>query len=212
MKSTILFLALVILTGCSSVLLKYHGKVYKTTLIENQHWMAENLATNRYRNGRKIPFIESPWVWKDLYTPACGYYGNDTVKLRKYGMLYNWYAVEKGKLCPYGWRVASNTDWDLLEKSLGGNQRAGGRMKAAKGWSSKDVSGDDAGFNAMPGGYRLNEDFNEGDAAIWWSSTPVDKEWVLGRRIQYASTEIYTTLNNRQNGFSVRCVSRKKSK
>jgi uncharacterized protein (TIGR02145 family) len=209
----LLFLVLLIATaGCSKDILKYHGKNYNVIQAGGQYWTAENLATRSCRNGKKIPFIESPDVWKDIETPGCGYYNNDPAMLRKYGMLYNWYAVENGKLCPLGWRVASNDDWINLEASLGGNLIAGGKMKSLAGWKGKHISADDIKFNALPGGYRLNEDFLEGFAAIWWSSTPVDADWVWGRRIDYDNAELLNTVNNRQNGFSVRCVSTKKPK
>jgi len=209
MQKLFLLVTLILLTGCSKYLLKSNGKNYKVIQAGDQYWMAENLATRTYRNGQKIPFIESPDVWKDIETPGCGYYNNDPTMLRKYGMLYNWYAVETGKLCPPGWRVASNDDWVKLETSLGGHLRAGGKMKSVTGWKGKHVSADDINFNALPGGYRLNEDFMEGFAAIWWSSTSVDDQWVWGRRIDYDSAELLNTFNNRQNGFSVRCVKKK---
>jgi uncharacterized protein (TIGR02145 family) len=212
MKSAVFLVLLSLLAGCSNEFVKYHGHQYKVIKAEYQYWMAENLATNTYRNGQKIPFIKTAFDWKDVETPGCGYYNNDTSMLRKYGMFYNWYAVETGKLCPFGWRVASNDDWNNLEKILGGSLRAGGKMTSVAGWEGKHVSADDIGFNALPAGYRLNEDFIEGHAALWWSSTPVDNKWVWGRRIDAGNTELMNTLNNRQNGFSVRCVRTKKVK
>jgi uncharacterized protein (TIGR02145 family) len=206
MKSTIFLFLLLVFSGCSKSILTYHGKHYKIILAGNQYWMAENLATGSYCNGKKIPLITDYFKWTELNTNGCCYYNNDTAMLRKYGMIYNWYAVETGKLCPLGWRVASNDDWLNLEKTLGGQLRAGGKLKSVSGWKGQHVSGDDIGFNALPGGYRLNEDFIKGYASIWWTSTPVDDQWVWGRRIDYQSTELLNTLNNRQNGFSVRCV------
>lgn len=212
MQKQFLLLLLLLLTGCSRDILKFHGQNYKVIKAGNLYWMAENLSSGSYRNGQKIPFIESADLWKDIETPGCGYYNNDPAMLRKYGMLYNWYSVETGKLCPLGWRVASNADWVNLENFLGGHLRAGGKMKSINGWDGKHVSADDINFNALPGGYRLNEDFMEGSAAIWWSSTAVDNQWVWGRRIDFDSAELLNTLNNRQNGFSVRCVSTSNAK
>ena len=212
MKYVIFLTLILIFAGCSKSILRYHNRQYKIIRVSDQQWMADNLATDTYRNGNKIPLITDYKIWTGLYTPGCGYYNNDSTMLLKYGMVYNWYAVETGKLCPYGWRVATNDDWLYLEKLLGGHLRAGGKMKSISGWKGNHVSADDIGLNALPGGYRLNEDFSEGFAAIWWSSTPVDNQWVWGRRLDYDVSELLNTLNDRQNGFSVRCIGNKKVK
>jgi methyl-accepting chemotaxis protein len=35
-----------------------------------------------------------------------------------YGRLYNWYAVNTGKLAPVGWHVPTDDDWTILENYL----------------------------------------------------------------------------------------------
>lgn len=212
MKIILLLALLSLFPGCTNQFLKYHGKRYDVIKAGERYWMAENLATSIYRNGKKIPLINDTNIWTETYTPACGFYNSDSARLEKYGMLYNWYAVSTGELCPGRWRVASHEDWNKLEESLGGSLYAGGRIKAAEGWKGKHVSGNDIGFSAMPGGFRLNEDFSEGYTAIWWTSTAVDENWVWGRRLGNDSNELANTLNNRQNGFSVRCVRDRKAK
>lgn len=233
-----IIVALLLMSGCSRIYysdggreISYHGDHYKIIKVGDQYWMSENLATKTYRNGKKIPFISDYKIWPELNTPGCGYYKNDTTFLRKYGMLYNWYAVNNGKLCPAGWRVPSHEDWNRLEENLGGQSRSGGKMKAVSGWKGKHVSGDDVGFNALPGGYRLNDDFLEGYDAIWWTSTLADTRYfqksnideayrslagsntyIWGRKISYNSTTLFSTMNLRENGFYVRCVKGKKEK
>jgi uncharacterized protein (TIGR02145 family) len=239
MKANIFLSLLFLLTGCSNRLfmsqnnqkLVYHKKEYGVILAGDQYWMSENLASKTYRLGKKIPLITDYNLWPEMKTPTCGYYQNDTSNLRKYGMLYNWYAVNKGKLCPAGWRVPLHEDWLKLEKYLGGEDIAGGKMKAVTGWKGGHVSGDDIGFKALPGGYRLNDDFLEGREGIWWTNSTADasyfqkvnldenyrslvagKIYIWGRKIVYNSSELISTLNQRENGFSVRCVKTKKSK
>jgi uncharacterized protein (TIGR02145 family) len=242
MKMKVIFFLtlLFLLTGCSNKLfmsqnnlkLEYHKKQYGVIQAGDQYWMSENLATTTYRFGKKIPLITDYNMWPEVKTPACGYYQNDTSNLHKYGMLYNWYAVNKGKLCPAGWGVPSYEDWLKLEKYLGGENIAGGKMKAIAGWKGRHVSGDDIGFKALPGGYRLNDDFLEGFEGIWWTRTVADASYfqkinmndtyqkllsgsiiyIWGRKISYKSTELISTLNQRENGFSVRCVKIKKRK
>jgi uncharacterized protein (TIGR02145 family) len=46
-----------------------------------------------------------------------------------YGRLYNWYAVNTGKLCPSGWHVPTDREWGSLIITLGGQNEAGGVLK-----------------------------------------------------------------------------------
>jgi len=240
MKVTFFLALLFVLTGCSNKLfmsqnnqkLKYHKKQYGVIQAGDLYWMSENLATTTYRSGKKIPLITDYNIWPEMMKPACGYYKNDTSNFRKYGLLYNWYAVNTGKVCPAGWKVPSHEEWLKLEEFLGGEKIAGGKMKAVTGWKRGHVSGDDIGFKALPGGYRLNDDFLEGFEGIWWTRTEADASYfqkvemndaykdllsgniiyIWGRKIYYNSSELVTTLNQRENGFSVRCVRSKKTK
>jgi uncharacterized protein (TIGR02145 family) len=231
MKYFIFLISLLLLSGCSKEFVKYHGHKYKIIQAGDQYWMAENLATSSYRYGKKIPLIKDYNVWPEMTNPGCGYYKNDTSRLRKYGMLYNWYAVDGGKLCPSGWRVPSHEDWLTLETFTGGPSRAGGKMKSVTGWKGKHLSGDDIKFNALPGGYRLNDDFLEGWEGIWWTTSVADASYfqkvdigesylklsagniyIWGRKISYSNPSLITTLNLRENGFSVRCVRGKQAK
>jgi len=215
MKKLFIPLGFLLLPGCSKELVRYHGHEYKVIQAREQLWMAENLQTDRYRSGKKIPVINDTFVWPDLNSAACGFMNNDTSKLRKYGMYYNWLAVDGGNLCPFRWRVPANKDWNKLEAYLGGEFRAGGKMKSVKGWKRGHVSGDDIGFNGLPGGYRLNGDFQEKESTVWWSSSiarmnslenkktgetlPVSdpqKKWIWGRRIEMQNSLLANTVNS----------------
>jgi hypothetical protein len=45
--------------------------------------------------------------------------------------LYNWYAVvDDNGLCPQGWHVPSDAEWDTLVTYLGGKDVAGNKLKA----------------------------------------------------------------------------------
>ncbi|HDO06183.1 MAG TPA: hypothetical protein ENG85_00705, partial [Bacteroidetes bacterium] len=71
------------------------GNVYKTIVIGNQTWMAENLRVTHYQNGDTIPNVTDNTTWKDLSTDAYCNYNNttDLDTIATYGRLYNWYAV-----------------------------------------------------------------------------------------------------------------------
>jgi uncharacterized protein (TIGR02145 family) len=151
MKKLIIPVLVLLLTGCSKELVRYHGHDYKVIKAGSQYWMNENLQSQKYRLGRKIPLVNDLTRWPDLNSPACGYMKSDTALLRKYGMYYNWLAVDGGKLCPIGWRVPTNYDWKILEVYLGGDMRAGGKLKSLSGWKGKHVSGVSMACQAVTG-------------------------------------------------------------
>jgi hypothetical protein len=79
------------------------GHTYKTIKIGDQWWMAENLKTTKYNDGTEIPFVPDSIAWSNLSTAAYCWYNNEqTTNGSTYGALYNWYAVNSGKLNPTG--------------------------------------------------------------------------------------------------------------
>ena len=106
----------------------------KTVTIGKQVWMLENLNVATFKNGVAIPEVKDNDAWDnagDNQQAAWCYYGNDPKNGEKYGKLYNWYAViDVNGLCPQGWHVPSDVEWDTLVTYLGGEDVAGAKMKA----------------------------------------------------------------------------------
>jgi hypothetical protein len=97
------------------------GNEYGIVTIGNQIWMAENLRTTKFNDGTPIPLVTNHEAWYKLNSPGYCWYDNDEKKYRDvYGALYNWYAVNTGKLCPKGWHVPSDAEWTELITFLGG--------------------------------------------------------------------------------------------
>jgi uncharacterized protein (TIGR02145 family) len=119
------------------------GKVYKTVKIGDQVWMAENLNTDRFRNGDIIPEAKSNEDWRDAVQnmkPAWCYYNNDIANGAKYGKLYNWYAVNDSRgLAPTGWHIPTDSEWINIEKKLSAD--AGKKMKSTSEWISYTSGG-----------------------------------------------------------------------
>ena len=89
--------------------------VYKTVIIGTQVWMAENLKTTKYKDGTAIPLVTDGNAWAALSTPGYCWYNNDAATYEDtYGVLYNWYTVNTGKLCPTGWHVPSDAEWTTI--------------------------------------------------------------------------------------------------
>ena len=92
------------------------GNVYPTISIGAQVWMASNLKTTKYNDGNAIPNIEGNSQWENLTTPAYCWWNNDQqyADTNNLGALYNWFTVETGNLCPVGWHVPTNAEFEEL--------------------------------------------------------------------------------------------------
>ena len=153
-----------------------NGKIYKTTKIGEQVWLAENLDYNVGRN------------------KCCN---NETANCDKYGRLYNWETAMKA--CPNGWHLPTNEEWDVLYRYADGtssksspydSETAGKFLKATSGWNryeGKSGNGEDKfGFSALPGGFGDSDDcFNVGNNGIWWSSSEENSKYAYGRLMDY---------------------------
>ena len=95
------------------------GNRYNIVIIGPETWMAENLRTTKFNDGTDIPNVTDNSVWEALTTGAYCWYNNDAAANKnKHGALYNWYAVNTGKLCPEGWHVSKDVERAGLENYL----------------------------------------------------------------------------------------------
>ena len=130
------------------------GNVYHTVTIGTQIWMVENLKTTRYNDGSPIPFVTDSSSWSNLTTPGYCWYNNDTTNKNTYGALYNWFAVNTGKLAPTGWHVPTDDEWTTLTTYLGGESIAGGKLKetGTTHWRTPNAGAtNEIGFTASSG-------------------------------------------------------------
>jgi len=179
--------------------------------IGTQEWAIANLNVSTFRNGDSIPEAKTFKEWVaagDAGKPAWCYYNNDPVIGKKYGKLYNWFAVNDPRgLAPEGWVIPSDEDWARLTFQLGGLQSAGIKIKSTTGWNDGNNGTNDSGFNAFPAGYRVENGafMNIGNTASWWSSTETKTISAFDR---YVALEGKFTGSNspKQRGESVRCL------
>ena len=210
-------------SGVSTV--SYDGVTYNTVSIGNQCWFKENLRTTKYNDGTSISNVTNSSTWASTTTGAYCCYSNSTSNCSTYGALYNWYAVNTGKLCPSGWHVPSDGEWKTLEMYLGMTQA----QADATGWRGTDqgakLAGDTSlwidgaleqnanfgtsGFSALPGGIR---DYSDGSfydlsyVGYWWSSTEDDGSYARSRFLGYFVANVGRYIDNKSYGFSVRCL------
>ena len=182
------------------------GNVYKTVVLGKQEWMKDNLKVTKFTNGQPIPYIQDSIVWNAWNKGAFVYYKNDT----KHGVLYNWMVVNDTRgVCPIGWHVPSNVEWDTLAKFLGGEEVAGGKMKARLHWEAPNTSATNVSeFHALPKGmYGVNGSFNNiGRNAYWWSSNENDELSAWGREVGFNESGLFAGHGNKHDGLSIRCL------
>lgn len=137
-----------------------------------------------------------------------------------YGLLYNFPAVNTGKLAPAGWHVPTNTEVIALQNYLGGVVVAGGKMKAEGDglldsvypctWRYPNTGGtNESGFTAYPCGFRYGWSgaFDGiGRSGYFWSSTEHDasnaKQWSMF----YDNGYLINNNGDKKLGFSIRCI------
>jgi uncharacterized protein (TIGR02145 family) len=188
------------------------GRMYNTVKIGNQVWMAENLNTDRFRNGDLIPEAKTNEEWEladDNKQPAWCYYNNDSANAAKFGKLYNWYAVnDKRGLAPKNWHIASDADFRNLTNFLGGKKVAGYKMKSTNGWFDNGNGSNSSGYSGSPGSFRnCGGQFNHiSKFGYWWTSTDTDYSNAWCRIIGAEDFEISNFSLCKSAGMAVRCI------
>ncbi len=187
------------------------GNLYSTVQIGTQYWMAENLKAMHYNNGDEIELRSTDNTqWFLAGGGAFCYYNNDQIFEQYYGKIYNWYAVtDSRKICPSGWQIPSDSDFNELIAFLGGSGVAGDKLKlSGNEYWAISVGSNEYGFSAMPGGYRATDGNFDGlnHAAYFWSSK-IDNQ--SNSAFYLALTEApyaYLYSSSPNFGCSVRCL------
>lgn len=184
------------------------GRTYRTVKIGRQNWMAENL--------------EYKGVGNDT-VGACYQSSQDSCK--KYGRLYRWAEVMKladscnakrcssqvqprhQGICPTGWHVPNDADWDSLIASVGGSAGAGYKIMAKTGWERGMNGTDQYGFTLLPAGFRLEDgsSLQAGSYAFSWSASEpfstISSCWFSN-----TAGGLVETTRSKKNGYSLRCL------
>ena len=189
------------------------GQTYKTVKIGDQVWMAENL---------------------NFETDKSTCYGISVEYCDKYGRLYTWAAAMDSAgtwstngmgcgccseycsptypvrgVCPDGWHLPTQVEWNTLVNAVGDSITAGKVLKSTSGWISYNGKGgngtDDFGFSVLPAGYN---GYGGGDScrAYFWSSTEGYNASAFSVHLSYVDDFVSQDLNNKYNAYSVRCV------
>jgi hypothetical protein len=182
MKDKLIISILISLITCglfaqSDMVTDVDGNEYKTMKIRDQIWMTENLKTTRFNDGTPIPLVDNILKWQQIQLPAFCWYNNDEKTNKKsMGALYNWYAVETGKLCPIGWHVPSDKVW-FEEPTF------------------------PSGYRDENGSYIYLKDHS-----IYWTSTEYTSNEAYYQSVHTIGNKVDRYYTSKKYGHSIRCI------
>lgn len=234
MKSSNLVPLMLVVVSCLNVSCKEEettyscvdkmGRSYKTVVIGDQVWMAENLTNKKMSD---IYFLDNTYDTRFYAERDFAQYShfNDNASYYNYGYLYNYKAAIDERLIPDGWRLPTKSDWEKLSDYIKAHPSydsinwVAKALASKENWTFSDVLGsignqrtsnDKYGFNVIPTGYRtiLGAYKQEGKQTYFWTST-----------VESASTGFYATvfsynaqdiqfasLDTLNSGCYIRCV------
>jgi len=195
------------------------GNTYNIVTIGTQVWLAENLKTTKYNNRDSIPLITYTDP-KYKYIGTCCNYDNLPGYKDSYGLLYNFYAVvDSRNLCPSGWHVPTEDEWQTLIAFEGGVDSKGAKLMetGTEHWYGQNNATNSSGFSARGGGNRavsvdgLGGYENFKNYGIFWTSSIFDYEdygpnYAYQHAVACGNYDIGTTVVPKQYGNSVRCM------
>jgi uncharacterized protein (TIGR02145 family) len=189
------------------------GNIYRIVRIGNRWWMADDLRTTRFANGDQVPDGTGAGDYRAETAPVYWFaYNDDPENVPVYGRLYTWYAAsDPANICPEGWYLPSDAEWDSLAFWLGGSDVAGGKMKESgtDHWQEPNEGAtNESGFNGLPAGSRsFTGGFGFlGTDAHWWTSTHKDQYNAWYRYAAHFASGLMRAAPDKRYGLSVRCI------
>lgn len=186
------------------------GNQYPIFQIGTKIWMASNLRATQFNNGDLITEIVIDNKWSKTSKTAWSMYDNSLKYGKPLGYLYNGNAVlDKRNVCPSGWHVPTDSEWENLIKTFGGVKEAGIKLRATKGWLPIMNGTNLSGMKLLPSGSRNEngEFYGAGKVGVWWSSTNDESGMKLyARTLTNDKQEVIKYAANPRIGAYVRCV------
>ena len=123
-------------------------------------------------------------------------------------------------ICPSGWHVPSDSEWNELEESLGmpssGGNQDGSRgthatiMKSLVGWEDSGNGNNLSRMNIYPAGYWISSSSDGferlGFESYLWSSTQYNSTSAWYRKLSISSDGVSRFRTSETFGLSCRCV------
>ncbi|MBR3573307.1 MAG: chitobiase/beta-hexosaminidase C-terminal domain-containing protein [Bacteroidales bacterium] len=176
---------------------------YPTVVLNGTCWMAANLRTTSYTDGRAVPVY---YQYQSATAP------NAAENVDTYGLLYDWYsamdvarpskATTVQGVCPTGWHIPDDDDFAAISNiDLSA-------LRATDHWLINNAD-NSTGFTMLPAGqYNADKERYEnllGNAYFWSATTTNDAEATC-HMADCNCSMWYVYPNSKYYGFSVRCV------
>ncbi len=191
----------------------YDGNKYPSVQIGSKCWMAANLKTTHYADGRPVD---------NIYEYQSYAHPNVTENVSIYGRLYDWYAtIDTATLteaahvqgiCPDGWYLPTAEDVAVLSAIPATD------LRTTTGWIAVNGNTNSTGFSAYPAGIfnsSLVRYEGMGTETSWWSTMDPDPSTAITPSVvitakafctAYHCDIIFTKSYLPTDGLSVRCV------
>jgi uncharacterized protein (TIGR02145 family) len=192
------------------------NREYKWVLIGDQTWMAENLNISNVINAR------NGQISNNSIQIVC--YEDDEVNCIEFGGLYSWDVIDQyiktegvRSICPEGWYLPYDRDWQVLVDYLGGEKVAGGSLKEAgtDHWDKPNTGAtNSSGFSALGSGLfstTAGGFINKGAACQYWTSSlnrlySGENNTYITRILLKRNTSVTKGMGTKGDAYSVRCL------
>ncbi len=189
----------------------YFGRTYNTVQIASQCWFLENLNVGAKINSNSGTDNQTD---NGIIEKYC--YDNNEANCDIYGGLYQWnevmqYSTAEGAqgICPSGWHIPSEAEFQLLSGAEGGGSNA---LKAKGQGTGSGAGTNMSGFSALLSGGRLSNSGGFGNLGYltnFWCS--VDHDASQATSMGLSSNDGYVFFDNDSKlleyvGYSVRCL------
>lgn len=184
----------------------YEDYSYTVYTSDSTSWCYNNEADFCAKYGRLYTWpaaIDSVALAKDADNPqTCGY--DETCdRLSATALAAN---PIQG-VCPSGWHLPSNAEWNALRTAVGDSSYAKA-LTSSCGWDGKGAGDDAYGFSALPAGeWYYKEGFcSTGYGAYFWSAERDDliRSYHMSFVYVLGGASLYGT--HKTSGYSVRCI------
>ena len=194
----------------------YASKTYNTVQIGTQCWLKENLDVGTMIQGNQEQ-TNNGTIEKYCYD-------NNPSNCATYGGLYQWAETVQYKngatnilwpnpafsgdvqgICPAGWHVPTNTEFQTLETSV---NLDGNALKRVGQGDQNGVGTNTSGFSALLTGCRHPNGYfvNIGLFSYFWSTTDDNSNNAYLQFLSHSNSDNYLSIELKNAGFSIRCI------
>ena len=183
-------------SGSAGQVTDIEGNIYSSIKFDDHIWMGQNLAVTKYNDGTTL---------STNISNTDGAY-----KIATYGKAYTKYVVQdQHNVCPSGWHVPAQQEWDTLFIRLGGANTAALKLKSTSGWDLR--LGGHPGTNES--GMNIHPTFSVGFGARLWTiyyATNASNNY--GQFNKYADLDTYRDYvtfvysSSTSDAYTIRCL------